>query len=40
MLHNLQAIYEQQGSTTRLDQVTARLRILMTDPERAEEGRG
>ena len=32
MLHNLQAIYEQQGSTTRLDQVTARLRILMTDP--------
>ena len=39
MLHNLQAIYEQQGSTDLLDKVTARLRILLAYPERADEGR-
>ena len=39
MLHNLQAIYEQQGNIERLDEVTARLRILLAVPERADEGR-
>ena len=39
MLHNLQAIYEQQGSTELLEKVTARLRILLADPERASDGR-
>jgi len=39
MLHNLQAIYEQQGSAELLDKVADRLRILLAGSARAGEER-